>query len=219
MEADEVLERLQRAFQATKCGSLTGRDEEIAQLHQFIEQHLRTKRGGALYVSGAPGTGKTASVLHTLEASDLGGATTFYLNCTRLQRSEHVFGEVTAYLNERLATQSRRRHSVRSLGAGCTRSECSYEALKAAAQKANEMFVLVLDEVDYLMERGGRRKSVARTNRRESLRRTDVEGPSMSFVLGALLQLAMRSGSRLVLVAISNNLNLLDAASDLPGVL
>ena len=41
-------------------GTLVGRDEEREQLHDFWERHVISKKSGSLYVSGAPGVGKSA---------------------------------------------------------------------------------------------------------------------------------------------------------------
>ena len=42
------------------------RDGEIASLEAFLKRHIVGKRPGSLYVSGPPGTGKSASVNHVI---------------------------------------------------------------------------------------------------------------------------------------------------------
>ena len=44
-------------------GVLAGREGEFARIGAFLDQHVHDARGGALYVSGLPGTGKTAAVM------------------------------------------------------------------------------------------------------------------------------------------------------------
>ena len=46
--------------------SLLCRDEQLRAVRGWVEERVREKKGGALYISGAPGTGKTACVTHLL---------------------------------------------------------------------------------------------------------------------------------------------------------
>lgn len=46
--------------------ALPGREEQHKSLRDFLSTHVDEARGGSLYVSGAPGTGKTASVEHVV---------------------------------------------------------------------------------------------------------------------------------------------------------
>ena len=42
------------------------RDAEIEHINSFLNSHIRKRRAGSLYISGAPGTGKTAVIKHLL---------------------------------------------------------------------------------------------------------------------------------------------------------
>ena len=48
-------------------GQLLCRGEQVAAMEQWLDQHLNTNMPGSMYVSGAPGTGKTATLTHLLE--------------------------------------------------------------------------------------------------------------------------------------------------------
>ncbi len=41
---------------------LTGRQYEITRIKEFLLNHVTTETPGSLYISGPPGTGKTAAV-------------------------------------------------------------------------------------------------------------------------------------------------------------
>lgn len=43
------------------------RDGELAALEVFLKEHVCGRRSGSLYVSGPPGTGKSASISHLLD--------------------------------------------------------------------------------------------------------------------------------------------------------
>lgn len=45
---------------------LQGREQETGILRQFLREHVLGRRPGSLYVSGAPGTGKTACLSRVL---------------------------------------------------------------------------------------------------------------------------------------------------------
>lgn len=40
------------------------REKEMAEVNNFLDSHLTENGAGSLYISGAPGTGKTAVVTH-----------------------------------------------------------------------------------------------------------------------------------------------------------
>ena len=46
--------------------TLLCRDDQLAAVREWVGERVRGEEGGALYISGAPGTGKTACVTHLL---------------------------------------------------------------------------------------------------------------------------------------------------------
>ena len=44
------------------------REAELAALEVFLQEHVCGRKAGSLYVSGPPGTGKSASINHLLES-------------------------------------------------------------------------------------------------------------------------------------------------------
>ena len=53
-------QRAKQALHTALPQRIVGREEESLAVNEFLEGHLVSGRPGSLYVSGAPGTGKTA---------------------------------------------------------------------------------------------------------------------------------------------------------------
>lgn len=132
---------------------LVGRESECAVLQSFLQRSLGVGTTGerCLYVSGGPGTGKTCSVRAAVH--QLPKAHVFEVNCMDLsQRS-------VAGFSDRLAQKC-----VDSLGgtnadhARCrlARQASPVGAAVAALRMINGPTVIIIDEVDQLVRRGGR---------------------------------------------------------------
>ncbi|XP_020784298.1 LOW QUALITY PROTEIN: cell division control protein 6 homolog [Boleophthalmus pectinirostris] len=109
---------------------LLSRDSERAAIRQFLEEKVLQKKPGSLYISGAPGTGKTAClncVLHDMK-SQLSSVQTVLLNCMTLRSSHSVF----SLLSEKLKSSG---------------GQSGLQKLLTAPGRA---VLLVLDEMDQL---------------------------------------------------------------------
>lgn len=51
---------VRRALHSSHPENLLCREDEIAEISSFLQSHLNKGKPGSLYISGAPGTGKTA---------------------------------------------------------------------------------------------------------------------------------------------------------------
>jgi cell division control protein 6 len=56
-----------QSLHTAKPDHLVGRDQEVSEVSGFLRSHLDLKTAGSLYVSGAPGTGKMAALLHIID--------------------------------------------------------------------------------------------------------------------------------------------------------
>lgn len=63
----ELYTHAKYALNTQQPDRLLCRDEEIARIDSFLEDHVTAGQPGSLYISGAPGTGKTAVIKHLLE--------------------------------------------------------------------------------------------------------------------------------------------------------
>lgn len=127
---------------------LVGREKECTQLDTFLESSLSRGpgKGGCLYVSGGPGTGKTCSVSAAARKWQQQNPKTKVLlfNCMHLtQRS------VSGLLSQML----------QDLGARSSRSLSTNGLVSALVSRLAELdgsFVIIVDEVDQIVHRRGR---------------------------------------------------------------
>ncbi|KAM4691899.1 cell division control protein 6 homolog [Rhinophrynus dorsalis] len=118
---------------------LLARDRETAAIQTFLKSHVSGKKPGSLYISGAPGTGKTACLNKLLQDSkeDLKGCKTIYINCMSLRSSHAVFPAIAEEICQAALTG---KDIVRSLEKMVT---CN-----------GPIILLVLDEMDQLDSKG-----------------------------------------------------------------
>jgi hypothetical protein len=55
-----------KALHTSRPVSLPGRESQIDEIYGWLRLHLEKKEPGAMYVSGAPGVGKTAVIQHSI---------------------------------------------------------------------------------------------------------------------------------------------------------
>ncbi|XP_052641396.1 LOW QUALITY PROTEIN: cell division control protein 6 homolog [Harpia harpyja] len=118
---------------------LYAREKETGVIRQFLREHVCGHQPGSLYVSGAPGTGKTACLSRVLLdcKDELTGSKTIVLNCMSLSSPQGVFPAMAQQLGLPAAAG---REGVRRLEKQLT------------AQ--GPMVLLVLDELDQLESKG-----------------------------------------------------------------
>lgn len=108
---------------------LLSRDTERAAIRAFLQEKVLQKKPGSLYVSGAPGTGKTAClscVLQEMEA-ELSSVQILTVNCMTLRSSHSIF----SLLSEKLKVQGQ-------------------SGLRRLLTSTGRPLLLVLDEMDQL---------------------------------------------------------------------
>ena len=126
-------------------GRLVGRDVERNQLQTFIQSGIRSKSGRCLYVSGPPGTGKSALV--TEVCRDLRGTPDVrmaYINCMIIKSP----GEIYSKLIEDLTDEEDR--------ADLSNDEMAHlHAMFLPKKKSlGPVYVVTLDEIDHLLSLG-----------------------------------------------------------------
>ncbi|KAH8698287.1 putative cell division control protein Cdc6 [Talaromyces proteolyticus] len=120
-------------------GRLIGRERERAEMTSFIEGGMESRKGGCMYISGPPGTGKSAmldEVCRDLNVHSVVKST--HVNCVSMRTARDIYGK----LIETLCDDS----EVFSM------SEA--EKLKSMfipAKKSTNLYLVTLDEIDHLL--------------------------------------------------------------------
>uniref|UniRef100_A0A8B9TWU5 Cell division control protein 6 homolog n=1 Tax=Anas platyrhynchos TaxID=8839 RepID=A0A8B9TWU5_ANAPL len=132
-------QQAKRALHAAVPERLQGREREVGAIRKFLGEHLPARRPGSLYISGPPGTGKTAClscVLRDCQQDELAGSRVLVLNCMELSSPHAVFPAVA----QRLGVPGAGREALRGLEKELT--------------APGPMLLLVLDELDQLESKG-----------------------------------------------------------------
>ncbi|KAJ2892653.1 AAA ATPase [Coemansia aciculifera] len=118
---------------STAPPQIIGRESEQAAIREFLQTTVEKGRGGSMYISGNPGTGKTAC-LQTLIKQSAASFPSVLVNCVPLTRPEQAYAAVLDALN------------VEYAGADSALAE-----LERIVFKGKGAFLVILDEVDSLL--------------------------------------------------------------------
>ncbi|CAG0879291.1 unnamed protein product [Cyprideis torosa] len=114
------------------------REKEAAELTGFLIRRLRNREPGSLYVSGAPGTGKTLCLTRILEnKKSLPKHIQVNVNCMTCSTPATIYKKILQQLGLPVPTSEK---------------ECR-DATQTALSGRGEMILLVLDEIDQLSTR------------------------------------------------------------------
>ena len=120
-------------------GRLVGRDDERKELTEFVEERLEKTSGGCTYVSGPPGTGKSAmvnEVTTTFESSE--SLKKVYINCMSIKTSKDLYANLLGNLcgdDEVLEGDE-----VKTL-----------QGMFVSRKKTKTSYLITLDEIDHIL--------------------------------------------------------------------
>jgi cell division control protein 6 len=117
--------------------ALYGRDNERKELESFISARTKSKKSGCIYVSGPPGTGKSAFVNEVCQsaASD-GSVETGYINCMSVKNATDLYRTLLEEFVD-----------ITEIVEGE-----EMDALKELFMQRKTSYLVTLDEVDHLLE-------------------------------------------------------------------
>lgn len=121
-------------------GQLIGRDEERSRLRSFLERCSGSQPNGCLYVSGPPGTGKSAMVNEMTEGTKASSSSIrkAYINCMSIKSSKDLYTTLLDLLcNE---TEMEENDAVAAL-----------QKMFIPKKKSGDMCLVVLDEIDHIL--------------------------------------------------------------------
>lgn len=121
-------------------GRLIGREQERKELKSFIQGGYQSKSGRCLYVSGPPGTGKSAlvaEVCHEFQGSP--DVKTVCVNCMSVKSSKDVYGKLLEDLIEDVEH--------------CEENEKAQMRKFFLPEKKSPgpIYIVILDEIDHLL--------------------------------------------------------------------
>ncbi|KAG0225494.1 AAA ATPase [Actinomortierella wolfii] len=169
---------------------LIGRQIERETIQKFCQEHMLTAKAGSLYISGQPGTGKTAllkEIMRDME-SDFAAAAhkvqVATVNCMTVKDPRQIYQRVL----EEMGFDTTNGQGSGNSGSSSKDKDVAMKALEMIVLdggKRKTMFVLILDEIDQLVTK-------------------DQE------VLYKLFELTTQEKSRLTLIGIANALDMTD---------
>ncbi|KAK1116848.1 hypothetical protein K0M31_018010 [Melipona bicolor] len=124
-----------KALHSSVPETLPGRENELQKLQEFMEEHLKNETSGSLYVSGPPGTGKTACLSKLILKTEFKSKLkVVYINCTTMKSAATIYAKI-----------------VQELGLTVSKSGKNSKAVvEKYLSSNNKMLLLILDEIDQL---------------------------------------------------------------------
>jgi len=120
----------------TNPDKLIGREKERQELGEFVSQRLKEKSSGCLYISGPPGTGKSALVNEV--STDLQETVSFrsiYVNCMSVKTGRDIFAKLLEAFDNMDVLEG---------------SETA--ALDVLFHAGDASYLVTLDEIDHLLD-------------------------------------------------------------------
>lgn len=135
-----------RVLNSAETNFLPGREKELQELREFLLDHMDGEKSGSLYVSGQPGTGKTACLSKLLKSEEFAKKfVKVYINCTSISTIGSIYKKICAELNLKVAGRTEKDHLA---------------AVRKHLTSNHKTILMVLDEIDQLC---GQKQSVLYT--------------------------------------------------------
>ncbi|XP_074595929.1 cell division cycle 6 [Brevipalpus obovatus] len=136
-----------RLLSVCNADNFVGREKEREKIHEILENSLKKQKSASLYVSGPPGTGKTASLTRIIsELRKKYDFTCLIYNSMDFNPSKSIYSR----LANDLGTASKKRSDTKLI-----------QAIERMVLNAEKMVVLLLDEIDGLL--GKEKNSLLKT--------------------------------------------------------
>lgn len=127
-----------QVFHTGQPSRLIGRSEEVSKIEHFIYEHVKNHQAGSMYISGAPGTGKTSCLMSVIKNWEKEISYAF-VNCMSVNNPADIYTSIAREFKLPSPVLSSK-HIVRSL--------------EKFIMESKSMNVLILDEIDHLDSKG-----------------------------------------------------------------
>ncbi|XP_042892016.1 cell division control protein 6 homolog isoform X2 [Penaeus japonicus] len=117
--------------------TLVCREKQVSEMESFMKEHLLNVKPGSLYVSGAPGTGKTASLNSIIDSMKLPSIKKVFLNCMTLRTAGAIYAKIVSELG--LQQRGTERENIK--------------AIEKTLTSGKNPVLIMLDEIDQLDSR------------------------------------------------------------------
>uniref|UniRef100_A0A336MA70 Cell division control protein n=1 Tax=Culicoides sonorensis TaxID=179676 RepID=A0A336MA70_CULSO len=125
-----------RALSNNENYNLPGRESELKHLQELLDSHLDGEKSGSLYISGQPGTGKTASLMKIMNTDKYKSRVKIlYINCTSISSAGSIYKKISLELGLHPKGTTEKDH---------------LKAIEDYLRSRHKMTMLVLDEIDQL---------------------------------------------------------------------
>ncbi|TFA98510.1 Cell division control protein 18 [Trichoderma ghanense] len=121
-------------------GQLVGREAEREKLTTFLDRVSTSSPGGCIYISGSPGTGKSAMITSlTKKYSEVDGVRSAYVNCMSIKSSKDLYHTLLAALGED--------------GSDLSEAEAisALQKMFSSKSKSADKYLVTLDEIDHIL--------------------------------------------------------------------
>ncbi|XP_077997375.1 cell division control protein 6 homolog [Glandiceps talaboti] len=134
----ECYQRVKRALHTSMPDNLLCRETEIKVVTDFLRRHVGKQKPGSLYISGAPGTGKTATLMQIIEnnRSEFADIKVIFVNCMSIKNSTAIYNKVISQLSDNATYKSNSKDAVKYL--------------EKKFSSSGPPVLLILDEIDQL---------------------------------------------------------------------
>ncbi|TVY78193.1 Cell division control protein [Lachnellula suecica] len=123
---------------SSEPGRLVGREAEKEELTSFVQERITKTSGGCIYVSGPPGTGKSAMVNEvTTDFEESPILKKAYVNCMSLKTCNDLYGSLLESLCDEEVLEG---DEVKTL-----------QGMFAPKKKTLNVYVVTLDEIDHVL--------------------------------------------------------------------
>jgi len=128
-----------KSLHSSVTADLPEREEELAKLQKYVLGHLDQETSGSLYISGPPGTGKTACLSKIMQQPDIRSKfKVVYINCTSMKSAAAIYAKIMQELSISSTTKS---------------GKNSKAVVEKYLMSKHKTLLLVLDEIDQLESR------------------------------------------------------------------